>query len=84
MELDEQAGVLVSPRYLASAGDRLTDVLGPLIHLFGWARARNPETEHIAVGSPDGARPASGDVARPAQGTARCRSWTSDRRSLRG
>ncbi|MFE2011149.1 DUF317 domain-containing protein [Streptomyces sp. NPDC059491] len=55
MELDEQARVLVSPRYLAGAGDRLTDVLGPLIHLFGWARAHDPETGHIAVGSPDGA-----------------------------
>ncbi|MEU2231280.1 DUF317 domain-containing protein [Streptomyces vietnamensis] len=55
MKLDEQARVLVSPRYLAGRGDRLTDVLGPLIHLFGWSSAHDPETGHIAVSSPDGA-----------------------------
>ncbi|MBT2509185.1 DUF317 domain-containing protein [Streptomyces sp. ISL-98] len=47
--------VLVSPRHLAGAGlDRLTDALGPLIHLFSWPSQRDAATGHIAIDSPDG------------------------------
>lgn len=36
--------VLVSPRYLAGAGtDKITDVIGPLVHLFDWRAEQNPQ-----------------------------------------
>jgi len=53
-ELDERDRFLASPRHLAGAGDRLADVLSPLIHLFGWARVHDPASGHIAVDSPCG------------------------------
>lgn len=46
--------VMVSPRYMAGAGDRLADVLGPLIHLFGWRHEHDPATGNVTVDSPDG------------------------------
>ncbi|MEU8522415.1 DUF317 domain-containing protein [Streptomyces sp. NPDC048577] len=52
MEHSSTDRVLVSPRYLAGAGDRLADVLGPLIHLFGWAHTHDPVSGHVAVDSP--------------------------------
>ncbi|MGW7303999.1 DUF317 domain-containing protein [Streptomyces sp. NPDC054835] len=53
-ELNEQARFLVSPRHLAGTGDRLADVLSPLIHLFEWPRTHDPETGDIALDSPCG------------------------------
>lgn len=44
---------MVSPRYMAGAGDRIADVLGPLIHLFGWRHEHDAATGHIAIDSPD-------------------------------
>ncbi|MFE6457799.1 DUF317 domain-containing protein [Streptomyces cinereoruber] len=46
--------VLVSPRYLAGTGDRVADVLGPLIHLFDWRHTHDESTGCITVDSPDG------------------------------
>ncbi|MCZ1006869.1 DUF317 domain-containing protein [Streptomyces lydicus] len=43
--------VMVSPRYMAGAGDRIADVIGPLIHLFGWKH--DATTGHVAIDSPD-------------------------------
>lgn len=45
---------MVSPRYMAGAGDRFADVLGPLIHLFGWRHDHDPATGTVAIDSPDG------------------------------
>ncbi|MGX1853855.1 DUF317 domain-containing protein [Streptomyces sp. NPDC055299] len=45
--------VMVSPRYMAGAGDRVADVIGPLIHLFGWKHQHDAATGHVAVDSPD-------------------------------
>lgn len=46
--------VLVSPRHLAGTGlDHLSDVIGPLIHLFGWNPAYDTTGEHVALDSPD-------------------------------
>ncbi|MGW3514542.1 DUF317 domain-containing protein [Streptomyces hydrogenans] len=50
---DEQGRFLVSPRHLAGAGDRLADVLGPLIHVFGWSWTHDRETGQVRVVSPD-------------------------------
>jgi hypothetical protein len=45
--------VLVSPRHLSGAGlDGLGDVLGPLIHLFGWHYDHDPRTGHVLLDSP--------------------------------
>ncbi|MFD3420115.1 MULTISPECIES: DUF317 domain-containing protein [Streptomyces] len=46
--------VMVSPRYMAGAGDRVADVIGPLIHLFEWKHEHDAATGHVAVDSPDG------------------------------
>ncbi|MFE6979279.1 DUF317 domain-containing protein [Streptomyces sp. NPDC057682] len=46
--------VLVSPRYMAGAGDRIADVIGPLTHLFGWKAEQNVGYVDVSVGSPDG------------------------------
>ncbi|MEU8784815.1 DUF317 domain-containing protein [Streptomyces sp. NPDC048637] len=46
--------VMVSPRYMAGAGDRVADVLGPLIHLFGWKHEHDAATGYTTVVSPDG------------------------------
>ncbi|MEV8125394.1 DUF317 domain-containing protein [Streptomyces sp. NPDC085944] len=46
--------VMVSPRYMAGAGDRLADAIGPLIHLFGWTPQHDPATGHVKIDSPDG------------------------------
>ncbi|MFD5108941.1 DUF317 domain-containing protein [Streptomyces cinereoruber] len=42
----------MSPRHLAGTGDRLADVLGPLIHTFGWKHVHDPASGHISVDSP--------------------------------
>ncbi|MCL2728394.1 MAG: DUF317 domain-containing protein [Actinomycetia bacterium] len=49
-----EARVMVSPRYMAGAGDRLADVLGPLIHLFDWRPEHDPTTGNLTINSPDG------------------------------
>ncbi|MFJ6752152.1 DUF317 domain-containing protein [Streptomyces sp. NPDC091266] len=46
--------VMVSPRYMAGAGDRIADVIGPLIHLFGWNHEHEATTGHVKIDSPDG------------------------------
>ncbi|ELS55911.1 DUF317 domain-containing protein [Streptomyces viridochromogenes] len=46
--------VMVSPRYMAGAGDRLADAIGPLIHLFGWPPQHDATTGHVKIDSPDG------------------------------
>ncbi|MFE7889312.1 DUF317 domain-containing protein [Streptomyces sp. NPDC057412] len=46
--------MMVSPRYMAGAGDRFTDAMGPLIHLFGWPPPHGAATGRIRVDSPDG------------------------------
>ncbi|NEB01992.1 DUF317 domain-containing protein [Streptomyces sp. SID13726] len=46
--------VMVSPRYMAGAGDRIADVIGPLIHLFGWHPQHDTATGHVRIDSPDG------------------------------
>ncbi|MGI5457510.1 hypothetical protein ACQEWB_30960 [Streptomyces sp. CA-249302] len=46
--------VLVSPRYMAGAGDPLTDAIGPLIHLVGWTPQHDATTGHVKIDSPDG------------------------------
>ncbi|MFI9423417.1 DUF317 domain-containing protein [Streptomyces achromogenes] len=46
--------VLVSPRYLAGAGTRIADALGPLIHLFDWSYDHDPASGHIRLDSPCG------------------------------
>ncbi|AZK97027.1 MULTISPECIES: DUF317 domain-containing protein [Streptomyces] len=46
--------VMVSPRYMAGAGDRLADAIGPLIHLFGWSTQHDATTGHLKIDSPDG------------------------------
>ncbi|MGW1224879.1 DUF317 domain-containing protein [Streptomyces sp. NPDC002530] len=46
--------VLVSPRYMAGAGDRIADVIGPLIHLFGWKAEHDVANGDVAIESPDG------------------------------
>ncbi|MCZ0974349.1 DUF317 domain-containing protein [Streptomyces albulus] len=46
--------VMVSPRYMAGAGDRLADAIGPLIHLFGWTTQHDAATGHVKIDSPDG------------------------------
>ncbi|MBZ3916690.1 DUF317 domain-containing protein [Streptomyces acidiscabies] len=46
--------VLVSPRYLAGAGDRLTDAIGPLVHLFGWPGEYDRARGLLSLSSPDG------------------------------
>ncbi|MFD7017482.1 DUF317 domain-containing protein [Streptomyces sp. NPDC059928] len=46
--------VMVSPRYMAGAGDRIADVIGPLIHLFGWNHEHDAATGHVSIDSPDG------------------------------
>lgn len=46
--------VMVSPRYMAGAGDRIADVIGPLIHLFGWNHEYDATTGHVDINSPDG------------------------------
>ncbi|WP_405729356.1 hypothetical protein OG885_10155 [Streptomyces sp. NBC_00028] len=43
--------VLVSPRYMAGAGDRLADAIGPLIHLFGWPLQHDAATGHVKIDS---------------------------------
>ncbi|MFJ2739701.1 DUF317 domain-containing protein [Streptomyces sp. NPDC087440] len=48
------ARVMVSPRYMAGAGDRVADVIGPLIHLFGWKYEHDPAAGHVTIDSPDG------------------------------
>ncbi|MET9294383.1 DUF317 domain-containing protein [Streptomyces sp. NPDC003077] len=46
--------VLVSPRHLAGGGtERLGDVIGPLIHLFGWRYHHEAATGHVTLDSPD-------------------------------
>ncbi|WP_406463310.1 DUF317 domain-containing protein [Streptomyces sp. NBC_01622] len=45
--------VMISPRYMAGAGDRIADVIGPLIHLFGWRHEHDADTGHIQIDSPD-------------------------------
>ncbi|MDF3292393.1 DUF317 domain-containing protein [Streptomyces silvisoli] len=46
--------VLISPRHLAGGGiDRLSDVIGPLIHLFDWQQRHDAATGHIVLDSPD-------------------------------
>ncbi len=45
--------VMVSPRYMAGAGDRIADVIGPLIHLFGWNHEHDAHSGHISIDSPD-------------------------------
>ncbi|WP_407549066.1 DUF317 domain-containing protein [Streptomyces sp. Pv4-95] len=45
--------VMVSPRYMAGAGDRIADVIGPLIRLFEWNHQRDAATGHVAIDSPD-------------------------------
>lgn len=50
--LDER--VMVSPRYMAGAGDRIADVLAPLVRLFGWQHRQDAATGRIEVDSPDG------------------------------
>ncbi|MFD5765317.1 DUF317 domain-containing protein [Streptomyces sp. NPDC127049] len=52
MESSATDRFLVSPRYLAGTGDRLADVLGPLIHLFGWEHTHDPASGHVSVDSP--------------------------------
>ncbi|CCK32009.1 hypothetical protein BN159_7630 [Streptomyces davaonensis JCM 4913] len=51
--------VMVSPRYMAGAGDRLADAIAPLIHLFGWPAQHDAATGHVKIDSPDGSVPAS-------------------------
>ncbi|WP_420036007.1 DUF317 domain-containing protein [Streptomyces sp. cg28] len=46
--------VLVSPRYMAGAGDRIADVLGPLVRLFDWQHRQDAATGRVQVDSPDG------------------------------
>lgn len=46
--------VLVSPRYMAGAGDRIADVLGPLIQLFGWKVEHDAGNSGVGIDSPDG------------------------------
>ncbi|MFJ9900695.1 DUF317 domain-containing protein [Streptomyces sp. NPDC091280] len=46
--------VMVSPRYMAGAGDRIADALGPLIHLFGWTYEHDASTGRITADSPEG------------------------------
>ncbi|WP_326731791.1 DUF317 domain-containing protein [Streptomyces phaeochromogenes] len=46
--------VLVSPRYMAGAGDRIADVIGPLIHVFGWNHEHDATAGHVKIDSPDG------------------------------
>ncbi|MEE1838069.1 DUF317 domain-containing protein [Streptomyces sp. SP17KL33] len=57
--------VLVSPRYLAGAGDRLADAIGPLIHLFGWPYEHERASGRIHVDSPDGSIFVSFDPGHP-------------------
>ncbi|MGW2917785.1 DUF317 domain-containing protein [Streptomyces angustmyceticus] len=45
--------VMVSPRYMAGAGDRIADTISPLIHLFGWTHEHDAATGHLAIDSPD-------------------------------
>ncbi|WP_406738927.1 DUF317 domain-containing protein [Streptomyces sp. NBC_00853] len=52
MESTSTDRFLVSPRHLAGAGDRLTDVLGPLIHLFEWDHVHDPASGRLSVDSP--------------------------------
>lgn len=60
-----QDRVLVSPRYLAGAGDRLTDAVGPLIHLFGWPYEHERASGRIRLDSPDGSTFVSFDPREP-------------------
>ncbi|MCL7493820.1 DUF317 domain-containing protein [Streptomyces sp. MCA2] len=46
--------VMVSPRYMAGAGDRIADVIGPLIQLFEWNHEHDAATGHVTIDSPDG------------------------------
>ncbi|ROQ70149.1 uncharacterized protein DUF317 [Streptomyces sp. 840.1] len=46
--------VMVSPRYMAGAGDRIADVIGPLIHLFGWNVEHDAGNGDVGINSPDG------------------------------
>ncbi|MGW6796828.1 DUF317 domain-containing protein [Streptomyces chartreusis] len=46
--------VMVSPRYMAGTGDQIADVIGPLIHLFGWPTQHDAATGHFKIDSPDG------------------------------
>lgn len=46
--------VMISPRYMAGAGDRIADVIGPLIHLFGWKHRHDAATGRVEIDSPDG------------------------------
>lgn len=46
--------VMVSPRYMAGGGDRIADVIGPLIHLFGWTHEHDADSGHVSIDSPDG------------------------------
>ncbi|MFD4177252.1 hypothetical protein [Streptomyces anulatus] len=46
--------VTVSPRYMAGAGDRIGDVIGPLIHPFGWKAEHDADNGDVGVDSPDG------------------------------
>ena len=46
--------VMISPRYMAGAGDRIADVIGPLIHLFGWRHEHDADSGHVKIDSPDG------------------------------
>ncbi|MBQ0855499.1 DUF317 domain-containing protein [Streptomyces sp. BH-SS-21] len=39
---------------MAGAGDRLADVFGPLIHLFGWSAQHDAATGYTTIDSPDG------------------------------
>lgn len=57
--------VLVSPRYMAGAGDRLADALGPLIHLFGWPTQHDAATGHVTISSPDGSMFCDFDPVQP-------------------
>ncbi|WP_432112702.1 DUF317 domain-containing protein [Streptomyces sp. S1] len=54
MEFSPDERVLVSPRHLAGTGDRVADVLGPLIHLFNWRHTHDESAGCITVDSPDG------------------------------
>ncbi|MGZ2362115.1 DUF317 domain-containing protein [Streptomyces sp. 372A] len=46
--------VMVSPRYMAGAGDRIADVIGPLVHLFGWQAEHDAANGDVRIDSPDG------------------------------
>ncbi|MFI1929341.1 hypothetical protein [Streptomyces sp. NPDC020330] len=50
---EPQERVMVFPRYMAGAGDRIADVIGPLIHLFGWKVEHDAGGGDVGIDSPD-------------------------------